>query len=119
MPGIAASIRDTCELGSPPNSVEAPEKSFARDVTWAWTSSPTITSQSPVAPLRSLAPAGPVAMLMTSVPVKKGGSGPPRLGQLRTPSGLFDRLAEREQRLFVEGATDQLQSERQALTRKS
>src|SRR5262249_2049152 len=50
MPGMAASTSDTCELGSPPNAVEAPEKSFAREVTWAWTSMPITTSQSPVAP---------------------------------------------------------------------
>src|SRR6266566_222458 len=53
MPGMAASTSDTCELGSPPNAVEAPEKSFAREVTWAWTSMPITTSQSPVAPLTS------------------------------------------------------------------
>src|SRR5262249_199039 len=50
MPGIAASTSETCELGSPPNSVEAPEKSFDCEVTWAWTSRPITTSQSPVAP---------------------------------------------------------------------
>ena len=50
MPGMAASTSDTCELGSPPNVVEAPEKSFACEVTWAWISIPITTSQSPVAP---------------------------------------------------------------------
>ena len=54
MPGIAASTSETCELGSPPNSVDAPEKSLAREVTWACTSMPTMISQSPVAPLMSL-----------------------------------------------------------------
>src|SRR5580693_9276290 len=54
MPGIAASTSETCELGAPPNSVEAPENSFDLDVTWAWTSMPITTSQSPVAPLISL-----------------------------------------------------------------
>ena len=29
MPGIAASTSETCEFGSPPNAVEAPENSFA------------------------------------------------------------------------------------------
>src|SRR5689334_25295720 len=53
MPGIAASKRDTWLLGSPPNAVEAPENSFALEVTWACTSMPTTTSQSPVAPLMS------------------------------------------------------------------
>src|ERR1700733_2345272 len=53
MPGIAASTSDTCELGSPPNSVEAPENSLASDVTWACTSRPITTSQSPFAPLIS------------------------------------------------------------------
>ena len=40
MPGIAASTSETWLLGSPPNSVEAPENSFEFEVTWAWTSSP-------------------------------------------------------------------------------
>src|ERR1700742_2246358 len=51
MPGIAASTSETWLLGSPPNSVEAPENSFEFEVTWAWTSSPITISQSPVAPL--------------------------------------------------------------------
>src|SRR4029450_7998497 len=54
MPGMAASTRDTCELGSPPNAVEAPEKSFDCEVTWAWTSMPITTSQFPVVPLMNL-----------------------------------------------------------------
>src|SRR5258708_2726793 len=53
MPGIAASTNETWLLGSPPNSVEAPENSFEFEVTWAWTSSPITVSQSPVAPLIS------------------------------------------------------------------
>src|SRR5690242_11204239 len=52
MPGIAASISDTCVFGSAPNAVAAPEKSLeAVAVICAWTSSPTTTSQSPVSPL--------------------------------------------------------------------
>src|SRR5215467_6481756 len=54
MPGIAASTSDTCEFGSAPNAVAAPENSFAFEFTWAWTSMPMTTSQSPVAPLMSL-----------------------------------------------------------------
>jgi len=54
MPGIAASTSETWLFGSPPNAVEAPENSFDLDVTWAWTSMPITTSQSPVAPLISL-----------------------------------------------------------------
>ncbi len=54
MPGIAASTRLTWLFGSAPNSVEAPENSLALEVTWAWTSMPTITSQSPVCPSISL-----------------------------------------------------------------
>src|SRR5215475_4227859 len=54
MPGIAASTSETCELGSPPNAVEAPEKSFDCEVTWAWISMPITTSHSPAAPLISL-----------------------------------------------------------------
>ena len=80
MPGMAASTSETCELGSPPNAVEAPEKSFERDVTWAWTSMPMTTSQSPVAPLMSFAglcwtfmrclAAGPIPLRGESTPVK-------------------------------------------------
>src|SRR6267154_6425127 len=54
MPGIAASTSETWVLGSPPNSVEAPENSFEFEVTWAWISSPITISQSPVALLMSL-----------------------------------------------------------------
>src|SRR5579871_4151105 len=53
IPGMAASTSDTCEFGSPPNAVAAPENSFDFELTWAWTSSPITTSQSPVAPLMS------------------------------------------------------------------
>jgi hypothetical protein len=53
MPGIAASTSETWLFGSPPNSVEAPENSFDFEVTWACTSSPITTSQSPVWPLIS------------------------------------------------------------------
>src|SRR5882757_8896095 len=54
IPGIAASTSETWLLGSPPNSVEAPENNFEWEVTWAWTSRPMTISQSPVAPLMSL-----------------------------------------------------------------
>ena len=54
MPGMAASTSETCEFGGAPKPVEAPENSFERDVTCAWTSSPTMISQSPVAPLMNL-----------------------------------------------------------------
>ena len=50
MPGMPASIGETWWLGAPPYSAEAPENSLALDITWAWTSSPTTTSQGPVAP---------------------------------------------------------------------
>ena len=50
MPGIAASTRLTLALGAAPNAVEAPENSFASEVTCACTSMPMMTSQSPVAP---------------------------------------------------------------------
>src|SRR5258705_7508939 len=53
MPGMAASTSETWLLGSPPNSVEAPENSFEFEVTWAWISMPMTTSQSPVAPFIS------------------------------------------------------------------
>ena len=55
MPGMAASTSDTWPSGSPPNPVEAPENSFDLEATWACTSRPITTSQSPVVPLmRSL-----------------------------------------------------------------
>jgi hypothetical protein len=54
MPGIAASTSDTWLLGSPPKAVDAPENNFACELTWAWTSMPITTSQSPAEPLISL-----------------------------------------------------------------
>src|SRR5215472_9658185 len=54
IPGMAASTSETRALASPPNSVEAPENNLARELTWAWTSMPITTSQSPVEPLISL-----------------------------------------------------------------
>src|SRR5262249_53999707 len=76
MPGIAASTNDTCELGSPPNAVEAPENSFDREVTWAWTSMPTTTSQSPVAPLISFEAFGAIgeALIDTLIDRKLAGN---------------------------------------------
>ena len=50
MPGMAASTRLTLVFGSAPKLVEAPEKSLAFEATWAWTSRPMTSSQSPVAP---------------------------------------------------------------------
>jgi hypothetical protein len=49
IPGIAASTSETLLFGSLPNSVEAPEKSFDFETSWAWTSIPITTSKSPVA----------------------------------------------------------------------
>ena len=51
MPGIAASTSETWVLGSAPKAVGADENSFASEITWAWTSSPTAISQSPSRPL--------------------------------------------------------------------
>src|SRR5262249_3169487 len=70
IPGMAASTSDTCELGSPPNAVEAPENSFALEVTCAWTSMPITTSQSPVAPLMSFE--GLALLVMTTSPQSRG-----------------------------------------------
>src|SRR3954469_11416302 len=50
MPGNAASTVETCVFASAPNPVAAPENSFARAVTWAWTSRPMTISQEPVRP---------------------------------------------------------------------
>src|ERR1700733_7314493 len=125
MPGIAASTSETCELGSPPNAVEAAENSLEREVTWAWTSRPTITSQSPVAPLMSFALALSVAMLIAllSSEVRRDlsarASCPPRLGKRHSARRLLYRLAEREQRLLVEWTADELQPKRQAIARQA
>src|SRR4051794_23387995 len=100
MPGIAASTSDTCEFGAPPNSVEAPENSFALEETWACTSMPMTTSQSPVAPRIRLLPFALIS--------------PPPLWR-ETSSRLLDHFAEREQSLLIEWPSDQLQPERQAL----
>src|ERR1700687_3492653 len=53
MPGIAASTSDTCEFGSPPHAVEAPEKSVYCEGTWGRISRPLTPPQPPVAPLIS------------------------------------------------------------------
>src|SRR5262245_53554780 len=68
MPGIAASTSETWLFGSPPNAVEAPENSFALEVTWAWISMPITTSQSPVCPLISL----PLATAMSLTLAQRG-----------------------------------------------
>jgi hypothetical protein len=51
IPGIAASIRETWEFGSLPNSVAAPENNFALEATCAWTSRPITYSHFPVFPI--------------------------------------------------------------------
>src|ERR1700733_12008198 len=125
MPGIAASTSETCVLGSPPNAVEAAENSLEREVTCACTSRPTITSQSPVAPLMSFALALSVAMWIAlfSSEVRRdlsaGSSCPPRLGKRHSARRLLNRLAECEQRLLVERTADELQPERQAIARQA
>src|SRR6185312_14394358 len=88
MPGIAASTSDTWLLGSPPNSVGAPENSFDCEVTWAWTSIPITTSQSPVWPLISF-PGLTVAFMLfhsraartRSAPIWYPANPSPRAGQ--------------------------------------
>jgi hypothetical protein len=54
MPGMAASTKETLELGSAPNSVEAPENSLACEATCACTSMPITSSQSCLAPAITL-----------------------------------------------------------------
>src|ERR1700760_798877 len=87
MPGIAASTSETCELGWPPNSVDAPENSLAFEVTWAWTSMPITTSHSPVAPLISLPLVAvllvhPQAALIRSSPIPHPACPSPPAGRL-------------------------------------
>ncbi len=50
MPGMAESMKETLELGSAPNWVEADENNLAFDLTWAWISMPITISQSDFAP---------------------------------------------------------------------
>src|SRR5689334_2322974 len=94
MPGIAASTKETCVLGAPPNSVAAPEKSFALEATWAWTSRPMTTSQSPVLPLIRL----PALLLLGSAMA----SSLPPPHALRHPAG--DRCGRRFPRLLRPGS---------------
>src|SRR6202171_4809668 len=111
MPGIAASTSETCELASPPNSVEAPENNLACEVTWACTSKPITTSQSPVAPLisfdflagASIANSRPVPAASARVPcpralqyiLTKSHQGSPRKVEdlSRSDKGAIERLA--------------------------
>ncbi len=81
MPGMAASTRETWLLGSPPNSVEAPENSLDLEATCACTSSPMMTSQSPVAPRIKL----PVP-LFASLCICIGPYGAPRSRRTSNPS---------------------------------
>src|SRR5215475_14235023 len=82
MPGMAASTKETCELGSPPNAVAAPENSFDCEVTCAWTSMPMTISQSPLAPLMSLDCIS--AALLDAHPQRAASAAPP------VPSCLLD-----------------------------
>src|SRR5215218_4660359 len=84
MPGIAASTSETWLFGSPPNSVEAPENSFDLDVTWACTSSPITTSQSPVWPLISF-PGLTVAFMLFHSRAARTRSAPIRLPENASP----------------------------------
>src|SRR5260370_32063628 len=76
IPGMAASTSETWELGSPPNAVEAPENSFDCEVTWAWTSRPMTTSQSPLVPLISFdfCGGGLIHLLVKNVAARRGGN---------------------------------------------
>ena len=93
MPGIAASTSETWLLGSPPNAVEAPENSFDFEATWACTSRPMTTSQSPVAPAMRFFEATLLGLscMGCSLPAlltQGGGEGNPRAGGAQ-PSGLY------------------------------
>src|SRR4051812_15421679 len=87
MPGIAASTSETWLLGSPPNSVDAPENSFDFEVTWACTSNPITTSQSPVWPLINF-PGLTVAFMLFHSRAARTRSAPIRLPEnLSLPAG--------------------------------
>src|SRR4051812_12537510 len=92
MPGMAASIRLTWLLGSAPNSVAAPEKSLALDVTCAWTSRPITTSHSPVSPWMRY------SLIL-----------PPSPRPSHKPGPFLDRQSRVQHALFVEGLADDLQ----------
>src|SRR5690606_18157845 len=87
---------DTCVFGSAPNSVAAPENSLALDVTWAWTSRPITTSQSPVAPLMRY------SLIL-----------PPLIRPRHKPGAFLDCQARIQHALFVQRLADDLQSQRQ------
>src|SRR5262245_11041143 len=87
IPGIAASTSETFEFGGRPNSVEAPEKSLASDVTCAGTSMPMMTSQSAMAPLMSFfGSAGRVSAIILLPAVELAVDGPALAGAV---FGLF------------------------------
>src|SRR6218665_165985 len=101
MPGIAASTRLTCAFGSAPNAVAAPENSLDCETTCAWTSRPITTSHSPVSPWMRY------SLILPP---------PGRLGR-KLRAALY-REAGVEDALFVEGATDDLQAQRQSFAAK-
>ena len=122
IPGIAASTSDTWVFGSPPKAVEAPEKSFARETTCAWTSRPITTSQSPVAPLMSFAFAAVSAMsnaFRLAIPSQRPRHAHHGSGSVARPADCSIDLAEREQGFLVERPPDELQAERQPVLGKA
>src|ERR1700722_15163323 len=82
---------------------------------------PITTSKSPVAPLISLAGFAWVFMIVHSVPSQavsgQAVSGPPFRRRLQLRRRLLDDARDSEQGLFIERATDQLQTERQPFAR--
>src|SRR5688572_28284820 len=102
MPGKPASTRLTWVFGSAPNSVAAPENSLDLEITWAWTSRPRMTSHLPVLPsIRFFSSTG-ISRISEALRLR---------GEIR---GALDGAAGAQDRLFVKGAADQLQAERQA-----
>src|SRR5688500_6879259 len=101
MPGKPASTRLTWVFGSAPNSVAAPENSLDFEITCAWTSRPRMTSHLPVLPsIRFFSSTG-ISFISETFRLR---------GEIR---GALDGAAGTQHRLFIKGAADQLQPQRQ------
>src|SRR6201999_2112723 len=98
MPGKPASTRLTWVFGSAADLVAAPENSLEFEITWAWTSRPRMTSHLPVLPsIRFFSS-------IISISFRHQGEA----------GGALDGAAGPEHRLFIKGAADELQPQRQA-----
>src|SRR5689334_6797198 len=102
MPGKPASTRLTWVFGSAPNSVAAPENSFDFEITWAWTSRPRMTSHLPVLPSIRFFSSTAISRISEALRLR---------GEV---GGALDGAAGAQHCLFIKGAADQLEPQRQA-----